>query len=174
MKRIVLISLLSSIFAVTYAQADSFTDFARVKSVVPQYDRVNAPRKECTTEVINETRRVPAGNGERNYGGAVVGGIAGALLGNQVGGGHGREAATAAGAVIGALSGDNIANKDSNRVERYEESPREVQRCRTVESWQQRLTGYQVTYEYHGQRYSTLMNSDPGSQIRVRVSVEPD
>lgn len=174
MKRTALITLLAGVFAATAARADTFTDFAKVKSVVPQYDRVNAPRKECTTEVITETRRVPAQGGERNYGGAVVGGIAGALLGNQVGGGHGREAATAAGAVIGALSGDSIANKDNNRPERYEETPREVQRCRTVDSWQQHLTGYQVTYEYRGQRYSTLMNSDPGSQIRVRVSVEPD
>ena len=135
MKRIALMSLLASVFAVTYAQADTFTDFAKVKTVVPQYDRVNTPRKECTTEVISETRRVPGSSGERNYGGAVVGGVAGALLGNQVGNGHGREAATAAGAVIGALTGDNLANKDNNRVERYEETPREVQRCRTVDSW---------------------------------------
>ena len=43
--------------------------------------------------------------GERQYGGAVIGGVAGALLGNQIGRGHGREAATALGAVVGAFAG---------------------------------------------------------------------
>ena len=40
--------------------------------------------------------------------GAVVGGIAGAALGNQVGGGSGRKAATVLGAIGGALVGNNV------------------------------------------------------------------
>lgn len=56
--------------------------------------------------------------------------VAGALLGNQAGKGHGREAATAVGAVLAAFAGDHVANRD--RRERYEEVPREVTTCRTV------------------------------------------
>lgn len=41
--------------------------------------------------------------------GAVVGGLAGAALGNQVGGGSGRTAATVLGGVAGAMVGNQIA-----------------------------------------------------------------
>ena len=41
--------------------------------------------------------------------GAVVGGVAGALLGNQIGGGSGRTAATVLGGVAGAAVGSRIA-----------------------------------------------------------------
>jgi uncharacterized protein YcfJ len=116
---------------------------------------------------VNEVHRTDS----RNYGGAVIGGIAGALLGNQVGGGHGREAATAVGAVVGAMTGDNLANRD--RYPQYVQVPREVTSCRTVQDMQQHLTGYRVDYEYHGQVYTTFMPQDPGRTLRVRVSVDP-
>src|SRR5213075_2995774 len=72
----------------------TYTDNARVLGVEPQFENVSVPRQECRSDWVNEARPV----GRRDYGGAVVGGLAGALLGNQVGRGHGREAATAAGA----------------------------------------------------------------------------
>ena len=71
---------------------------------------------------------------------AVIGGVAGAVLGNQVGRGQGREAATAVGAVVGAFAGDRVANRD--RWDEYEEVPREVTTCRTVNDVQSRITGY--------------------------------
>ncbi|MBV8657157.1 MAG: glycine zipper 2TM domain-containing protein [Burkholderiales bacterium] len=167
MKRIALLTLGLIGATLSAAHAESFIDYAHVRSVTPQYDRVSAPRRECTDEVVTETRRTD----EHSYGGAIVGGIAGALIGNQVGGGHGKEAATAAGAVIGAMTGDRIDNRDNGPT--YEERPREVQRCRTVEDWQNRLTGYRVEYEYQGQRYSAILPNDPGRNMRVRVSVDP-
>ncbi|QDQ27600.1 glycine zipper 2TM domain-containing protein [Chitinimonas arctica] len=166
MKRLAILSLIATSFVA--AQAESFNDTARVRSVEPQYERISSPRKECSSEIVTETRR---SGGEREYGGAVVGGIAGAIVGNQVGKGHGREAATALGAVVGALAGDHIDNRD-NRVQ-YEEVPREIQRCRTVEDWQTRVTGYRVNYDYRGQQYTTFMRNNPGKTMSVRVSVEP-
>lgn len=150
------------------SETDGYTDVAKVRSVVPQYERVNAPRKECSKETVIESRRT---GGERSYGGAVVGAVAGGLLGNQVGGGRGKEAATALGAVVGAMTGDRIDNRDNNGS--VEEVPREVQRCRTVDSYQQRITGYLVDYDYKGQHFSTVMSRDPGKTLNVRVSVEP-
>ncbi|HET9644625.1 MAG TPA: glycine zipper 2TM domain-containing protein [Burkholderiaceae bacterium] len=149
------------------AQAETFFDQARVRGVEPQYETVAVPRNECTSQWVNETRRTSS----RDYGGAVIGGVAGAVLGNQVGRGHGREAATAVGAVVGAMTGDNIANRDHG--DRYEQVPREVTSCRTVQDMQQRLTGYRVNYEYRGQMYSTFMHEQPGPTLRVRVSVDP-
>ena len=165
MKRLALVSLLAT--AVVGLHAETYIDNARVRSADPQYESVSVPREECNSHWVNETRRT----GGREYGGAVVGGVAGALLGNQVGKGHGREAATALGAVIGAFAGDRIANRD--RWERYEEVPREVTSCRTVSDVQTRLSGYRVNYEYRGQQFTTLMRENPEPSLQVRVSVDP-
>lgn len=165
MKRLALVSLLA--IAAVGVHAEPYIDNARVSSVDPQYEDVSVPRQECSSRWVNETRRT----GGRDYGGAVLGGVAGALLGNQVGKGHGREAATALGAVVGAFAGDNMANRD--RWEQYEQVPREVTTCRTVSEVQTRVVGYQVNYEYRGQHFATLMHENPGQYIQVRVSVDP-
>ena len=165
MKRLALVSLLAA--TAVAAQAETFIDHARVRSVEPQYESVSVPRNECTSQWVNETR--PTGG--QNYGGAVVGGVAGALLGNQVGKGHGREAATAVGAVVGAFAGDRIANGD--RRDPYEVVQREVQTCRTVNEVQTRIAGYRVGYDYRGQHYMTMMRDKPGADLQVRVSVDP-
>ena len=167
MNRFVFVPLLA--FASLAAHAQTFVDTARVRNVQPQYETVTIPRQECTGQWINETHRVES---SRSYGGAVIGGVAGAVLGNQVGKGHGREAATALGAVVGAFTGDRVANND-RRGERYEQVPRQVQTCQTVNDVQQRLTGYQVAYEYRGQQFVALLPQDPGPRMQVRVSVEP-
>lgn len=150
------------------AQAETFIDRARVRAVEPQYENVSVAREECRKQWVEDVRRDGA---RRDYGGVVVGGIAGALLGNQVGGGHGREAATAVGAVVGAMAGDHLANR--GRYESYERAPREVMSCRTVQQLQPQLTGYRVEYEYRGHTYSTFMREQPGATLRVRVSVDP-
>jgi len=158
---------LIALAAAAAAHAETFVDTARVRNVEPQFENIAVPRQECTNQVVNEVQRT----GTRDYGGAIIGGIAGALLGNQVGGGHGREAATAVGAVVGAMTGDNLANQ--GRSPQYVQVPREVTSCRTVQDMQQRVTGYRVDYEYRGQMYSTFMPQDPGRTLRVRVSVDP-
>lgn len=153
----------------TGVQAQSFTDQARVRHVEPQYDNVQVPRQECTSQWVTEQPRQVAGSG--GYGGAIIGGVAGAVLGNQIGKGHGREAATAAGAVVGALAGDRLSN--NGQVAMAQPEAREVRSCRTVNDVQPRLTGYRVTYEYQGNEYTTVMRDQPGRTLPVRVSVTP-
>jgi uncharacterized protein YcfJ len=165
MKRLALVSLLAT--AAAGLHAETYVDNARVRSVDPQYESISVPREECSSQWISEPRRT----GGRNYGGAVIGGVAGAVIGNQVGKGHGREAATAVGAVVGALTGDHLANRD--RWEQYEQAPREVTTCRTVNEVQTRIVGYRVNYEYRGQHFHTLMHENPGPFLQVRVSVDP-
>lgn len=166
MKRLALVSLLAT--AALGVHAETFFDNARVRSVEPQYESVSVPREECSTQTVTEVRRTGGG---QDYTGAIVGGVAGGVLGNQVGKGHGREAATAVGAVVGAIAGDRIAG--GNRVEQYQEVPRQVTTCRTVNELQNRFTGYRVNYEYRGQPFSTMMRDHPGANLQVRVSVEP-
>ena len=165
MKRVALLALLAT--GTVAVQAQSFVDRARVQQVEPQYESVQIPRQECTSQVVNEPVPVAA---NRGYGGAIIGGVAGGILGNQVGKGHGKEAATAAGAVIGAITGDRIAN---NQPQGTAYQPREVRSCQTVHDLQQRLTGYRVTYEYRGQEYTTVTREQPGRTLPVRVSITP-
>jgi len=167
MKLAALLPLLAT--AAVAAQAQSFVDRARVERVEPQYEAVQTPRQECSSQWVNEPQ-AGYGVGAGGYGGAVVGGLAGGILGNQMGKGHGREAATAVGAVIGAIAGDRVA---AGNAAPQPLAQREVQSCRTVYDQQQRLTGYRVTYEYRGQRSTVVTREQPGATLPVRVSVTP-
>jgi uncharacterized protein YcfJ len=48
-----------------------------------------------------------------------------------------------------------------------------VQRCQQVNNFETVITGYQVTYEFDGQRFSTQLPYNPGNQLRVNVAVSP-
>jgi uncharacterized protein YcfJ len=171
MKRSAIICLATLLAA--GAQAQTFNDTARVRTVNPQYENVTVPRNECTNQWVTDPQPVASA---RNYGGLALGGIAGAVLGNQVGGGRGRQAATALGAVVGALAGEQLANQNSLGGGYQQAAPlqqRQVQSCRAVNDVQSRLTGYQVEYEYRGQVYSTVTRENPGRTMPVRVSVAP-
>ena len=54
-----------------------------------------------------------AAHAQESYGGNVVGGIAGALLGSQIGGGNGKIAAAAVGGILGALVGGNVERNNA-------------------------------------------------------------
>ncbi|TFY98834.1 glycine zipper 2TM domain-containing protein [Ramlibacter rhizophilus] len=155
-----------------------FSEQARVRSVQPQYELVQVPREECSVQLVTEQVAPPApasgGIGANGYGGLIVGGVAGALLGNQIGKGHGREAATAAGAVAGALVGDRLAGSGATPAVVAQPMQREVRSCRTVYDQQQRLTGYRVVYDWRGHEGTALTREQPGATIPVRVSVTPE
>lgn len=133
---------------VTYA-------FAEVLSADPVYLVVPAPpREECYEERAT-------GNGA---GGTLLGAVVGGALGNQVGGGDGRRAATIAGAVIGGAVGNNLSSREQPQT-----------RCRIIEGEPERreVVGYDVQYRYRGEIFVSRLDYDPGSRLRVRVSVEP-
>jgi uncharacterized protein YcfJ len=156
--------------ALPLAQAVEFEDFGRVVRVQPRVEQVRQPRQECRTEYVQAQVQQPQ---QRSAGGSIIGGIAGALVGNQVGGGSGRAAATAAGAIAGAVIGDRVDN-DGRPVAQPMTQEQAVRQCRTVESYESRTVGYDVTYDYRGRNYTSVMSRDPGQRVRLRVSVEPD
>jgi uncharacterized protein YcfJ len=147
------------------AYAGDFDDYARVVDVKPQYERVNYPKKECYTEYEQVRER-----GQRSVGGAIIGGVTGGLIGSQIGKGRGRTAAAAVGAITGTIVGDRIDN-DHDDYDRVVERP--VRTCRKVDHWESRAVGYEVTYEYRGHTYTTVMDRDPGDRIPVNVNVTP-
>lgn len=147
------------------ARAADFDDYGRVLSVAPQVEQFNQPRQECRDEYV-QTQRQPQ---QRSVGGGIIGGIAGGLLGNQVGGGNGRTAATAVGAIAGALTGDRLDNDRSQAPPQTE-----VRRqCRNVDHWESRTNGYNVTYEYQGRNFTSMLPYDPGQRVRLHVAVTP-
>lgn len=187
MKRIALLALAASGLAVAQAQpypqgpapvvvpggSPSFVDRARVQDVQPQYEQVQVPRQECTSQLVQDAPQPVAGSGGNGVAGAVIGGVAGGILGHQVGRGTGRDVATAAGAVVGAIAGNSLQNANAQPQQYVQAPPREVRSCRTVNDMQQRLIGYRVTYEYRGNQYVTVMHEQPGRSLPVRVSVTP-
>ena len=148
---------------------DNYEDRARVISVTPQVQRVNSPRQECHTEYQRESYYEPR---DRSLSGAIIGGLAGGLLGHTVGRGNGKVAAAAVGAGVGAIVGDRVDNNQRGGYQRSESRP--VDRCVTVDNWQNVPAGYLVNYEYNGRQYSTVTDNDPGRFIPVSVQVRPN
>lgn len=67
--------------------------------------------RQCANCGVVEAVNVIEVKGEGNYLGMIAGGLAGALLGHQVGGGTGKTVATVAGAAGGAYAGKEIENR---------------------------------------------------------------
>lgn len=147
-----------------------FEDYARVVSVAPQTEQFNQPQQQCHTEYVQMQQPQPQ---QRGMGGSILGGVAGGILGNQVGGGSGRSVATAVGAIAGAIAGDRVENNGAYAAAPNTIYEQPVQRCRMVDHWQSRTSGYAVTYEYRGRTYTSVMPYNPGERIKLRVSAVP-
>jgi uncharacterized protein YcfJ len=139
-------------FAIT-AQAE---ELGRVISSTPVMQQVGVPRQVCTNQQV-ATPSGPSGAG------AIMGGIAGAAIGNGVGGGSGRAAATALGILGGAVLGNNIEGNRGTQVQN-------VQQCSTQTYYETRTVAYNVVYEYAGKQYSVQMPQDPGPYVRLQVT----
>jgi len=157
-----------------YQDEDRFADYdyARVVDVEPlrRRIRVSEPVRECWEEV---DYRADGPLSSNHIGGTLVGALIGGALGNQVGHGHGRQVARAAGAIIGGAIGHSASQQ--RQRERYGDREYVYERCdvRYRDSYEERIDGYEVTYEYAGRRYVTEMPYDPGDRIRIRVDVTP-
>jgi uncharacterized protein YcfJ len=117
------------------------------------------PSQRCWVE------REPVQSSSSNVGGAVAGAVIGGILGHQVGGGSGRDAATAVGAVAGAAIGSNVAGGPNVYA------TRDVQRC------QQQVSGtpafWEVAYNFRGAEHRVQMSTPPNRTILVNERGEP-
>lgn len=131
-------------------------EVGQVISRTPVFQQVATPRQVCTPVSVP----TPAST---SGAGALMGAIAGGAVGQQIGGGTGQALATMAGLVGGALLGDRI------------ESPSPgghvvQQQCSVQTLYENRLTGYQVVYEYAGKQYNVQLPQDPGPTIALQIS----
>lgn len=128
-------------------------DFARVLSSRPLTESIPRTVQQCQYETISPQTQSNVA--------PLVGGVVGAIIGNQVGRGNGKQAAT----VLGAIGGSMVANDQYN-------APQQVQRCVPQTTYETITRGYEVTFEYGGQTYVQQMPYNPGNQVRVHIRAE--
>lgn len=152
--------------------------YARVLHTTPITQQVATTEQVCEDEQIERERRT-SGTG------AVVGAIIGGVAGHALGGGHSARPRgyghyggppprnnSGATAVLGALAGGLIGNQVEGAqggASHYET----VRHCMPTTVYQQQAIGYDVTYEYAGQRYTTRLDHDPGAWLAIAVTPQP-
>ena len=142
---------LISTWPVAHAQ-----EMARVVSSTPITQQVTVPRQICSdTQVLVQQPRSGAG--------ATVGAVAGGIIGSQFGGGSGKAAATALGIIGGAILGDQLESQPAPVA-------RTATSCTQQITYENRVVGYNVVYEYAGRQYTAQMNTDPGPQLTIQVT----
>ena len=103
---------------------------------------------------------------------AVPGGIGGALLGgilgHQIGGGNGNQAATVLGALGGAVVGSQVGKNYGNQPVKTEG----VKRCSTTPA-SAKPDYWDVSYSFRGKQHRVQMANEPGSTITVNQAGEP-
>lgn len=105
----------------------------------------------------------------------VIGGLVGAAIGSQVGGGSARYATAAVGTMVGGMAGQQVYESNArNRAPRGGT----VTVCDPVPAGDYRtnrgVEAYDVTYEYAGRQYTARTGYNPGDRLRVRVDVQPE
>jgi len=168
----------------SYPQRHRFTEYATVIDVEPIFKQIRheKPQQECWIEPRSRSH---------SGGDAIIGGLIGGVIGNQLGKNSSRGArngATVAGAIVGSVIANEARGNEVSRHRRHKRRheshrtlPQRVVTTRPVEhcketmhtSYEQRIQGYNVTYEYRGRTLQTRMKRDPGDQIELQVNVTP-
>jgi uncharacterized protein YcfJ len=152
--------------ALPFAQAADFEDFGRVVRVTPQVEQINRPRQECRTEYVQvqQPRRSAAWAAPSSAASSAAWPVT-------------RSAAARAARWPRppAPSPARWSATASTTPNPYQGGVQEqaVKQCRTVDHWESRTSGYEVTYDYRGRNYTSIMSYDPGERVRLRVVVEP-
>jgi len=174
MKKIILATILALGLSVT-ANADTV---CQVTKSIPTYKNINVRTPHTTSYQERVSSRTQCGYTyqEESKSGlgldTIVGVALGGLLGNQVGGGHGKTAAT----IVGGLGGGYIANQtrggNYNKVPKYCDNSHYVTRYRTTYTYENisEVTGYTNYFTYKGVQY-TKQSSRPLQTVNVRTSI---
>lgn len=159
------------------AQNDSLAEndgLAEVVAVAPASKEVSVPTssRECNQVPVTYTDYVQPERTSTPTN-VIVGALIGGVIGNQVVNGSKRDAATALGAGAGGYLGYRRA-KSKNQPEAVQRT-RYEQRCHTVKGSRSETQpdGYDVTYRYQGQIYTTRMQTPPPARFPVALTVSP-
>jgi uncharacterized protein YcfJ len=140
------------------ATTGHFYDYAKVNSVTPIYETIEhrVPR-QCNYRQSSDNHR-------RSATPAILGGIIGAALGNELGHNKSNKRVGAvAGGILGASIGSDIGSRHR--------APRE---CNQYDiEYEERVVGYDVSYRYRGNNYLTTTREYPGKKIQLKLRFEP-
>jgi uncharacterized protein YcfJ len=149
-------TLLAGLMTVLASAAVQAQEVGRVISSTPIIQQVAVPRQVCNNQqVVTE--------GQKSGAGAAMGAIAGGAIGNNMGQGSGRAAATVLGLLGGAMMGDRIEGGGAPEV-------RNVQSCTQQMFYENRTMAYNVVYEFAGKQYTVQMPQDPGPTVRLQIT----
>jgi uncharacterized protein YcfJ len=167
----VMSSLVVAALVPSVALANHGYQYAKVLSSDPIYETVSysVPVEQCRDETV-----AYHDNGRRSATAPILGAVIGGAIGNAVG--HkkrNKQVGTVVGAILGGSVGADISRRNRGYGQDVRYSTREV--CTVVHEShrEERLAGYRVTYRYGGETYTTEMDRDPGSSLRVQVRVTP-
>ncbi len=134
---------------------------AEVVAVKELTETVVTPRERC--ENVAVSRQAPVQDDNR-IAGTALGGLAGGLLGSQVGGGSGKTVAT----IVGAAAGGYAGNRVQQGMQQRDVVTTTERRCRTVQEKTQRPAGYEVRYRLDGKDGVVRTTFRPGPTLPVR------
>ena len=150
------LSLLAGLMAMFATAAVQAQEVGKVISSTPIIQQVAVPRQVCNNQqVVTE--------GQKSGAGAAMGAIAGGAIGNSMGQGSGRAAATMLGLFGGAILGDKVEGGGAPEV-------RNVQNCSQQMFYENRTMAYNVVYEFAGKQYTVQMPQDPGPTVRLQIT----
>ena len=176
MKTPIVISLSTALIAlapVSQAETQHFVDYAKVNSVTPIYQTFEhrVPEEHCWTETVRRDLRPE----RRSATGTLMGGIIGGAIGHAVGhGSDNKKIGAVVGTMLGASIGSDISHQ-KRHSSRHASVYEDVERCEVSYRMEteERLSGYDVSYSYRGETYSTRMDEHPGKRMKISVSVRP-
>lgn len=123
---------------------------------------MGTPEQRCWVE----QEQVAPASSSANIPGAIAGAVIGGILGHQLGGGRGKDLATAGGAVAGGVLGANIGRGETPA------QTRDVQRCADIPA-SARPEYWDVTYNFRGQEHHIQTTTRPGPTVTVNERGEP-
>lgn len=152
------ITSIAIIFCATSAIADGYSSQRGiVVDVDPVYSNIYVVQEQCSEQLVPVYQTSRGSNGDV-FAGAIIGGA----IGNQFGGGSGKDVMTVLGAIIGA----NNADRSRQEVVGYTSE----WKCSMVEVPQRGVFQYyKVTYRVNGKHY--MINTDRAFEIGQRITI---
>ena len=163
-----ILSLLALPSAVSAQQS---YEMVAVVSAHPVYQlaQIETPQERCVEERVLVDRAKRQSSGTPIIVSTIIGGAIGNAVGNN-------KSSKRVGAVLGAVLGNSVGRDIARQSQSSDTRQYQiVERCETVfvSHEEERLLGYDVIYLFNEQQYSVRMAQDPGSQMKVRVDVQP-
>lgn len=164
--------LILSLLALSSAvSAQQSYEMVAVVSAQPVYQlaQIETPQERCVEERVLVDRAKRQSSGTPIIVSTIIGGAIGNAVGNN-------KSSKRVGAVLGAVLGNSVGRDIARQSQSSDTRQYQiVERCETVfvSHEEERLLGYDVIYLFNEQQYSVRMAQDPGSQMKVRVDVQP-